>query len=107
MPPERLHVVTSDDPAVAEAVGAFCAERDIELSITATTSPGILKDEETVFVERQFSEVTSEFALVVRLDTFPYRSGHADWLSEAQEAMRRTGAFFVTGSCRVFRKDIR
>ena len=40
----------------------------------------------------------TEWVLLIKLDTLPYRSGHADWLPEAMEKIQRHGLFGMTGS---------
>ena len=40
----------------------------------------------------------TEWVLLIKLDTLPYRSGHATWLAEAMEMIQRHGLFGMTGS---------
>ena len=40
----------------------------------------------------------TEWVLLIKLDTLPYRSGHDDWLTRAMERIQRHGLFGMTGS---------
>ena len=41
--------------------------------------------------------VPTEWVLLVKLDTLPYRSGHETWLDDAMERVRKHGLFGMTG----------
>jgi len=43
------------------------------------------------------SAVSTEWVLLVKLDTLPYRSGHATWLDDAMEQVKKHGLFGMTG----------
>ena len=40
----------------------------------------------------------TEWVLLIKLDTLPYRSGHASWLSDAMDVIQRHRLFGMTGS---------
>jgi hypothetical protein len=40
----------------------------------------------------------TEWVLLIKLDTLPYRSGHASWLADAMEVIERYGLFGMTGA---------
>lgn len=40
----------------------------------------------------------TEWILLIKLDTLPFRSGHDDWLAHAMERIQRHGLFGMTGS---------
>jgi hypothetical protein len=40
----------------------------------------------------------TEWVLLIKLDTLPYRSGHASWLADAMEVIERNGLFGMTAA---------
>ncbi len=49
-------------------------------------------------VSQAVSAAATEWVLLIKLDTLPFRSGHADWLAEALEMIERHRLFGMTGS---------
>lgn len=103
--PETLIVVTGHDPKIEEDLRALSHDRGIRLENTGTADPGHLKNDETAYLRRQFAACETDLAILVRLDSFPFRSGHEDWLEDLTQKMRKAGAFFITGSTLPFRSD--
>jgi hypothetical protein len=106
VPPKGLTLVIGKDVRIREAVESYCRERSLAVDITDTAAPEELKAEETRFLMRQFGAVGQGMCLVLRLDTFPFRIGHEQWLNTAEGYMKEREALFLTGSTRPYRGDV-
>ena len=104
LPLVELVLALAPDPALEAEVAGFAARRGLGLTITARTTPAELAAAETDHLTAQFRAATGDLAVVVRLDTLPFRSTGNDAL---HEALARLDAerFFITGSTRPFRAD--
>lgn len=103
--PEALIVVVAADPAIRDGLTRLCDARGMELKIAERADPATLKESEPDYLQAQFGLCPSDLAILVKLDTLPFREGHRDWMEQALDVMEDQSALYVTGSTRVYRGD--
>ncbi len=104
-PPEALIVHIADDPAIAAALEALCREVGIALKIVRAVTVADVARGEAGLMAEQFAAASSEFMVVMRLDTFVFRDGDPDWLQPVFEALAEDRYVFFTAAQNRFRGD--
>lgn len=105
VPPAAISAVLPDNPDVEAQVVDFCRARGITFVPTEIKFDRAAMQNETPLLLEQIGTTKTEWAMVVRLDTFPFRSRHKDWLQVAEQALRDNAAPFLTGATRLYRAD--
>lgn len=101
--PRALNVLLGEAPGLEETVAEFCAGRGIAFA-PAGLFDAAARTDETDSLLAQMRAVMSPLAFVTRLDSFPYREGHAGWLEDAAARLSPEHPF-LTGACRPYRTD--
>lgn len=104
-PPRELAVHIADDPAIAAALEVLCAEFGITLKIIRAVTVNDVARGEAGLMAEQFAAASSEFMVVMRLDTFVFREGDPDWLHAVFAALAEDNYVFFTAAQNRFRGD--
>jgi hypothetical protein len=104
-PPRRLVTVTSPSASLRDLISAWGSNRNIPVVFSGECDASEIAEYEGKYLRQQFDLVGEDTCIVVRLDTFPARQGHSDWLINSMDRMTKEGAKFITGSTKRYRSD--
>lgn len=104
-PPAAINAVLPENPELASRVAEFCQSRSVPFVQSAVIFDRAAMANESIPLMDQMKFVSTDWAFIVRLDTFPFRSGHATWLSDAINKLEQGSYPFMTGSTRTYRAD--
>lgn len=106
IPPKAINVLLADDPALKEEVAHFCENRSISFEPSRESFDHKAREGETTTLLAQMRRISTQWVLVVRLDTFPFRLGHDLWLRDVGVALKEKNLPFMTGTTRPYRADL-
>jgi hypothetical protein len=104
-PPKTLICYVGGDAEIEAALHGLCDEHGIALILVPTDLTEDIRKSELPVILWQMQNAPEDYVLRVTLDTIPYRTDDADWLSYCIETMEAEHHPFTTGSTRPFRAD--
>lgn len=104
-PPEEIVTFIGSGEEIEQAVRSFCEDEALKLSVVGVSNPLDMKENEPQYLRTSFEAVQNEFAVLVHLDTLPYRAEGTVWFEPALKQMESNNAIFVTGSTRLYETD--
>jgi len=100
----ELVVLTSKDRKILEVLKEICFRENITLKWVGYAAAGKDWDEDG-YLRSQLDTTHCDYALMVKLDTIPFRSGHKNWFLDSISLMLKKNAFFITGTTQPYRAD--
>lgn len=101
----ELIVLTSSDDKILEALKEICNRENITLRWAGVAV--VSKDwDEDGYLKKQLDITLSDYALIFKLDTIPFRRGRDDWFLDAINVMNKKKAFFITGTTQPYKADL-
>lgn len=104
--PASLDLILGDEPGLGGHVDALASKFGLPVNVVETCSASSVRDGETRYLKQQFAACSARYALVIRLDTLPFRKGNADWFSHDLALLVRDQYVCLTGSTRPYRADV-
>jgi len=104
---DELVVIISDCSEIKMALEQLCHEYEATLRIAGTANPTTAEGwNEDAHLTKQFQTAKSDYVLLFKLDTLPYRQEYQDWLDETLAILIAKKAIFITGSTQPFLNDL-
>ena len=105
-PPARMVLYVPADPAVIAAARDFAEARPFPVQIFEARPGENLRQAETVILQRLLDGATERYAMLVNLDTLPFRRGEEGWYDEVIRGIEADPAcVFFTATGRFHRAD--
>lgn len=104
-PPAKIVAFVGEDPAIAEELTKICDSRGVNLDVLGVKSGKEFFHSESKSLFEQFEAVSADLALLIKLDTLPFRSARDNWLEEVLTVKEQTGALFISGGTQPYKAD--
>ncbi len=105
IPVEELVLYIGPDPELRIALERFSREREVTLKVVGVAPKEVLFTEESRILRELFAAAASQYALLFKLDSFPYREGNENWLAETINELKTSGALYFTACALPYRVD--
>lgn len=104
-PPQALLCYCGENRDTEKMARELCAERGIEFVLPPGDLTEDIRKSDLPVIRWHFENTKTPWCMRVALDTIPYRTDEADWLSQAIDIMKSEDRLFLTGSTKPFRAD--